>query len=119
MLSHEGSIASIFIERQDTKAEDNNTTNDDVTIRAADGGWSWVVMVAGFFNCVLLGFLFSSFSVFYVSLVDYFDSDHGETGWVGSLYAFTGNFLGQLLLVFGILKQCFMLKHMYKTNIES
>ena len=97
VMSHE-SWASVIINTGQIQTTETQQGNDDVILSATDGGWGWVIVAAGFFSCVLLGFLFASFTVLYVALVEHFDSGRGETGWIGSLYAFTGNFLGKLCI---------------------
>ena len=61
---------------------------------APDGGWGWVIMVVCLFSCCIVGFGYATFAVLYVPLVEHFEAEHGFTGWIGSMYAFTGNFLG-------------------------
>ena len=60
-----------------------------------DGAWGWVIVVAGFINYLILGFVFSSFALLYIALVEYFQSGRGKTGGIGSVFSFTGNFLGK------------------------
>ena len=102
-MTSRDNIAPISINTESTETDDAYPHNDDVTNTPVDGGWGWVIVVAGFFNSLLMGFLISSFSVFYVALVEHFDSDRGETGWIGSLFSFTGYFLGKL---YGIMQLC-------------
>ena len=80
-------------------SEDNDSSAfDDVTPVAPDGGWGWVIVAACFGNFFQLGLVAAHFHVYYVAIVDHFQADMGMAGWIGSLFAFTGNFLGKNII---------------------
>ena len=46
-------------------------------------------------NYLFLGIVFSAFPILYIALIEHFQSGRGVIGGIGSVYAFTGNFLGK------------------------
>ena len=69
-----------------TSADNVSSIVDDVTPVALDGGWGWVIVAACFFNFFQLGLAYAGFNVYYVAMVEHFQSDMGRTGWIGSLF---------------------------------
>lgn len=68
------------------------------TSLSKNGFWSWkyVVLLSSFLSCFVVGVTYISFSIFYMYLVEHFDSDKASTGWIGSLFLATGNILGMV-----------------------
>lgn len=52
---------------------------------APDGGWGWMVVVAGFVQSALVFGIIRSFGVFFVEFVVYFRESSGTVSWVMSL----------------------------------
>ena len=59
-----------------------------------DGGYGWVIVFCSIMCGWIISTNFTGFSMLYVALTDYFQSDKGVTGWIGSCHIATGNFLG-------------------------
>jgi len=62
--------------------------------KESDGGWGWVIVLGGFAITMLLGGCTVSFSLLYLEFVDLFDATRAVVGWIGSLYMFMSNILG-------------------------
>lgn len=58
--------------------------------------WKYAVLLSSFLSCFVVGVSYISFSIFYMYLVEHFDSDKASSGWIGSLYLATGNILGMV-----------------------
>ncbi|KAK4298084.1 hypothetical protein Pmani_029542 [Petrolisthes manimaculis] len=61
-----------------------------------DGGWAWVVFVAGFIQFFISSAMYYSFSVYYVELVHAFGEPRAKTGWVYSTNSAIHMFCGPL-----------------------
>ena len=61
-----------------------------------DGGWGWVVVFGSMLSTAANFLIRMSFSILYMEWVDYFQSDKGQTGWIGSLFLSTGSILGTI-----------------------
>ncbi|KAK3871693.1 hypothetical protein Pcinc_023180 [Petrolisthes cinctipes] len=61
-----------------------------------DGGWAWVVFVAGFLQFFISSAMYYSFSVYYVELVHAFGEPRAKTGWVYSTNSAMHMFCGPL-----------------------
>ena len=60
-----------------------------------DGGYGWVIVLAGFIlNVVAIGFSYG-FGVALVPMMEYFESGKMETSWVGSIQVFLIDFSGK------------------------
>ena len=84
-----------------TDAEDATRSSMEVDTRQVappDGGWGWVVVVTSFLSTTIIYTLRGSFMILYIEWVDYFRSDKGQTGWIGSLFFSSGSLLGNLSL---------------------
>ena len=75
----------------DYSADNESGTGDPKTL---DNGWAWVIVAASFAVNAVSHVVKVSFSILYMDWVEYFDSDKGDTGWIGSLFTTTGSFLG-------------------------
>ena len=62
-----------------------------------DGGWGWVIVFCSTCITAIVGASYVAFSLCYVELQDAFDANKAVTGWIGSIYMATGNFLGMFL----------------------
>ena len=85
------------------------TSHAAITIgRAPDGGWGWLVCAASFTCMLILDGMLFSFGVFYMELLDYFDSSRSKTALIGSLFMgmslLGGPFVSSLVNLFGIRK---------------
>ena len=90
------SLSSIDSRKSDCVRKNSlGDNNDHVTRTLPDGGWGWVVVGSVFLFFIILGGLFSGFSILYVEWVDYFRCDRGRAGWIGSIYAASGNMLSE------------------------
>ena len=65
-----------------------------------DGKYGWIVVIASFLCCFMVGTMFIAFSILYLEFVDYFNAERGVTGWIGSLYLATGNICGEICFVY-------------------
>ena len=61
-----------------------------------DGGYGWVVVIASLLATTVVGMSIAGFSILYMEWTDYFHSDKGVTGWIGSINIACGNLLGRL-----------------------
>ena len=52
---------------------------------APDGGWGWVVVLAGFMVHFIMGGIGYTFGIFLDPLVEHFNSDKGTVAWAPSL----------------------------------
>ena len=93
--SQDATGSTVTLPERWTQINDVNAESNDAMVKSPDGGWGWVVVAASFVGFILLSVPFSGFSVLYVALINHFQSERGVTGWIGSLYAFTGNILGR------------------------
>jgi hypothetical protein len=79
----------------------NGLSNGEITPRKKkpkyqpDNRWSWVILVATFFNYVVVSAIWYSFSVLYREFADHFDMSLASIGVLASVEAaalhFTGN----------------------------
>ncbi|XP_078056909.1 monocarboxylate transporter 13-like [Mustelus asterias] len=66
-----------------------------------DGGWGWMVVLAGFLkNCLMFG-LIRSFGVFFVQFTVHFEGSSGRVSWIGSLLLATQQFASPFGSLFG------------------
>ena len=66
----------------DSDGEDHD---DTVPPAAPDGGWGWVVVLAGFLVHFILDGIGYTFGIFLSPIVEDFESDPGTVVWAGSL----------------------------------
>lgn len=70
-----------------------------------DGGWAWVVFVAGFLQFLVSSGMFYSFSVFFVEFLEVFGESRAKTGWVYStnsaVHMFAGPVTGFVIVRWG------------------
>ena len=71
-----------------------------VGLASPDGGYGWLVVAAAFGTSWIVGSMFAAFSILYVEWTEYYNSEKGVTGWIGSLYMASGNFLSMSIHVF-------------------
>lgn|SRR6218665_492147 len=69
--------------------------DESVGLRDICSSWRVVIMISSFLNCCIVGCMFISFSIFYMSFVEHFEAESAATGWVGSLFLATGSILGK------------------------
>ena len=83
----------LSVESEEEEEGDNG--HDDVPL-VPDGGWGWVVVIAGFMVHFLLDGINYTFGIMMPSIVEDFGSDPGTVVWAGSLLVgvnmLTGNY---------------------------
>ncbi len=52
-----------------------------------DGGYGWVVVIAGFYLYLIYGANYVIFSVYAIEFVEYFDLSQADVGMIGSMDA--------------------------------
>lgn len=50
-----------------------------------DGGWAWIVLVAGFINMAIVFSTARSFGMFYNDFMDHYGTTNSQTSWIWSL----------------------------------
>lgn len=94
---------SVNLEEEARKAVDDPPCPliDDAVALPPDGGWGWVVCMAGFFCNLVLDGIAYSFGILLTPLVMHFTSDESTVAWVGSLlcgmYMMSGPLVGGLV----------------------
>ena len=59
-----------------------------------DGGWGWLVVLASLLSTTIIFLSRASFSILYMEWAEYFRTDKGHTGWIGSFFLSTGSLVG-------------------------
>ena len=80
------SVCSDFnLNRQLSVDSDEDEEGEEAVPVAPDGGWGWVVVLAGFMVHFILDGINYTFGILLLPIVDDFDSDSGTVVWAGSL----------------------------------
>ncbi|XP_038642976.1 monocarboxylate transporter 13-like [Scyliorhinus canicula] len=66
-----------------------------------DGGWGWMVVLAGFMKICLTFGIVRSFGVFFVQFIEHFDKSSSQVSWIGSILLATQQFGCPLGSIFG------------------
>ena len=61
------------------------TEQEEAGPLAPDGGWGWVIVLAGFIVHFILDGINYTFGILLIPIVEDFDSDPGTVVWAGSL----------------------------------
>ncbi|XP_020378087.1 monocarboxylate transporter 13-like [Rhincodon typus] len=73
-----------------------------VISESPDGGWGWMIVLAGFLNnCLLVG-VTRSFGVFFVHFTQYFQESSSRVSWITSIAMATQQFASPVGSVFGM-----------------
>lgn len=88
-----------------SKDEGSPDVTEEVFLEV-DGKYGWLVVIASFLCCFMVGTMFIAFSILYLEFVDYFNAERGVTGWIGSLYLATGNICGEKCFVCRFCNAC-------------
>lgn len=81
--------------QQEEKDTDNG---DERTSRVApDGGWGWVILVATFFNYIIVAAIWHSFPVLYLEYSVYFHEGLAKIGVLASVEAASLHFVGECI----------------------
>ncbi|XP_067828059.1 monocarboxylate transporter 13-like [Heptranchias perlo] len=66
-----------------------------------DGGWGWIVVLAGFLkNCLVFGII-RSFGVFFIQFIQYYEESSSRVSWITSISVATQQFASPVGSVFG------------------
>ena len=80
------SVCSDFnLNRQLSVESDEEEEGEEAVPVAPDGGWGWVVVLAGFMVHFILDGINYTFGILLTPIVEDFDSDSGTVVWAGSL----------------------------------
>ncbi|XP_043539318.1 monocarboxylate transporter 13-like [Chiloscyllium plagiosum] len=75
---------------------------EPVIIKSPDGGWGWMIVLAGFLNnCLLVG-VTRSFGVFFIHFIQYFQESSSRVSWITSIAMATQQFASPVGSVFGM-----------------
>ena len=85
-------------------SEDENDDEELTVPPSPDGGWGWVVVLAGFLVHFFLDGIGYSFGILLPALVEDFNSEPGTVVWSGSLLVGTNMMSGPL--VGGLVNRC-------------
>ena len=66
-------------------SDDEDEDDEDVVPVAPDGGWGWLVVLAGFLVHFILDGIGYTFGIMLKPLVEHYDSDPATVVWAGSL----------------------------------
>ena len=66
-------------------SDDEEEEGEEAVPVAPDGGWGWVVVLAGFMVHFILDGINYTFGILLLPIVEDFDSDSGTVVWAGSL----------------------------------
>ena len=82
----------LSVESDEEEAEE---TEEGAVPMAPDGGWGWMVVLAGFIVHFLLDGINYTFGILLVPILKDFDSDSGTVVWAGSLLVGVNMLSGQ------------------------
>ena len=79
----------------DDVKENHSCKSDESRNQPKETAFDWLVLACAFGSNVIFGMDFNCFSVFYPSLVEYFEATTAQVAWVASIQTFVGSVLSR------------------------